>query len=242
MMSDLVKRAVAILDDDLDQAEAKILQRWKRVVERYDVVKKGGPGSGHFGHSGRPGKVGGSMPSGGVSFQITSPEDYSTFYDEYSYWLSSLSDMEKRALDNYTSSGYITINDHLRHNTDVYANVSRDISALRDAIDRSSVPNNIIVYRGVRQPFLDSLRARVGDVFTDAGFVSTTFDKDLAVGRSYRQGYIELRVPQGTRGGIGSFSESELILQSGTKFRIVSVDSDYVLDSSVVKIVAEVVQ
>jgi len=34
------------------------------VVKSYlDIVRRGGPGSGHFGHEGRPGEVGGSQPS-----------------------------------------------------------------------------------------------------------------------------------------------------------------------------------
>lgn len=32
------------------------------------LIRKGGPGSGNFGHSGRPGKRGGSMPGGRVAF------------------------------------------------------------------------------------------------------------------------------------------------------------------------------
>jgi predicted ABC-type ATPase/2'-5' RNA ligase len=40
------------------------------------VVKKGGPGSGHFGHEGRPGKVGGSAPSS----RVASPARVPTFY------------------------------------------------------------------------------------------------------------------------------------------------------------------
>lgn len=40
------------------------------------VVEDGGPGSGNFGHAGRPGKVGGSAPSGGSKHaQKTPPDD-----------------------------------------------------------------------------------------------------------------------------------------------------------------------
>jgi len=38
--------------------------------EKYPLLKlRGGPGSGHHGHKGRPGKVGGSLPSGGASLR-----------------------------------------------------------------------------------------------------------------------------------------------------------------------------
>lgn len=36
----------------------------EKSSKRKIVIKKGGPGSGHFGHRGRQGKIGGSMPSG----------------------------------------------------------------------------------------------------------------------------------------------------------------------------------
>jgi hypothetical protein len=39
-------------------------------------VVRGGPGSGHFGHAGRPGKKGGSAPSGRVGGGLRAPEDF----------------------------------------------------------------------------------------------------------------------------------------------------------------------
>ena len=38
--------------------------RIKREAAEQD--RKGGPGSGHYGHAGRPGRVGGSVPGGGM--------------------------------------------------------------------------------------------------------------------------------------------------------------------------------
>ena len=40
------------------------------------VISKGGKGSGHFGHSGRPGEVGGSSPGGGRLFEIRTLAGY----------------------------------------------------------------------------------------------------------------------------------------------------------------------
>lgn len=49
----------------------------ERVLKDYPglkgVGKKGGPGSGNWGHAGRPGKVGGSLPGGGLSTIGVSP-------------------------------------------------------------------------------------------------------------------------------------------------------------------------
>lgn len=72
MTSDVVTQALEVLNTELDEAERIQLERWQQHVHNERLkpkkfpkqVTKGGAGSGHFGHSGRPGKVGGSMPSG----------------------------------------------------------------------------------------------------------------------------------------------------------------------------------
>ena len=43
---------------------------------------KGGSGSGNFGHAGRPGEVGGSIPGGGYSFQVDTFSDYYTKFPD----------------------------------------------------------------------------------------------------------------------------------------------------------------
>jgi len=47
------------------------------------LIERGGEGSGHFGHEGRPGEVGGSLPSGETA--ITEDEEWSIREDEYAY-------------------------------------------------------------------------------------------------------------------------------------------------------------
>lgn len=46
---------------------APLPQAAKEVVSNLDITEKGGKGSGNFGHGGRPGHVGGSMPGGAHS-------------------------------------------------------------------------------------------------------------------------------------------------------------------------------
>ena len=45
------------------------------VLER-KIVKRGGPGSGHHGHAGRPGKVGGSQPGRGLRYSYAPEGQY----------------------------------------------------------------------------------------------------------------------------------------------------------------------
>jgi len=47
-----------------EKAKMRALEALKTPEDRSRLVERGGPGSGHFGHAGRPGKVGGSLPSG----------------------------------------------------------------------------------------------------------------------------------------------------------------------------------
>jgi hypothetical protein len=51
----------------------------KKTKDGDEKVEKGGPGSGHFGHAGRPGKVGGSAPSGVQVGRRESPESDAPF-------------------------------------------------------------------------------------------------------------------------------------------------------------------
>lgn len=72
-MSDVLEQAKALFDKELDNATAEIIKRWEahynktaRAARLKAIVEalKGGPGSGNFGHAGRPGLRGGSSPGG----------------------------------------------------------------------------------------------------------------------------------------------------------------------------------
>ena len=47
---------------------------YKVIDDESEVINlDGGPGSGHWGHAGRPGEIGGSTEGGGVAFRLTTP-------------------------------------------------------------------------------------------------------------------------------------------------------------------------
>lgn len=60
------RKARAIFNAELDADIAKMLENAQDMqageVDLDDLTERGGPGSGHFGHEGRPGQVGGSQP------------------------------------------------------------------------------------------------------------------------------------------------------------------------------------
>jgi hypothetical protein len=71
-MADLVAQALEAFENELDEAEAEQLKRiramlGKKTLKDLVIVLKGGPGSGHWGHVGRPGQRGGSRRFGGLA-------------------------------------------------------------------------------------------------------------------------------------------------------------------------------
>jgi GNAT superfamily N-acetyltransferase len=57
-------------------------ERFEREVEIRRTIYRGGPGSGHFGHEGRPGEVGGSQPSGAADYD----GEFRPRVGEYAHW------------------------------------------------------------------------------------------------------------------------------------------------------------
>jgi 2'-5' RNA ligase len=64
-------------DDDLNELAKKILE----LMGSASIIERGGPGSGHHGHKGRPGKVGGSSPSGKHGRGVVDPDRLWDFID-----------------------------------------------------------------------------------------------------------------------------------------------------------------
>jgi hypothetical protein len=75
------------------------------------------------------------------------------------------------------------------------------------------------LYRGIEEGNrLDGVMA--GDTITDAGFSSTSLDREIAgdYGR-----VMTIRAPRGTRAAVGFVDHEEVILDRGTSFRVVRV-------------------
>ena len=72
-----------ILDDDLFSLKVKVQpmpgEQPAGPLRRMNDVLRGGPGSGHFDHEGRPGEVGGSQPSGESGHKLAESEP--TYYE-----------------------------------------------------------------------------------------------------------------------------------------------------------------
>ena len=158
---------------DRDYAE---LARRERVERLFAV--KGGPGSGNFGHAGRPGEVGGSAPSGSSSGAdsgrisslaakpaarpsqptaakpITSPKPARPVSnpDKFTRELKvKPSSQDQDVVYTYQSPTFFQVNSHLRTGTATNPEVAKQIAAKMDETfaRAPAMPRDVEVYRGM---------------------------------------------------------------------------------------------
>lgn len=183
----------------------------------------------------------------GKTYQDLNPDEAVRWAERsFGSLANKATEAEVEALGDYIGQGYETINSYLRRGKPKYDGLLEEIDHLHALLDRSRVPDNVRVTRGANltEDIIDQLKP--GSVLQDKGFVSTTFDAAIADGFSAsigrdpttRQDIIGrpvkfvIGVPKGSRGlfvfhrdnGKVEFSasESELLLQAGTRFRIKS--------------------
>jgi SPP1 gp7 family putative phage head morphogenesis protein len=154
-----------------------------------------------------------------------------------------MSKAQAEAVTEYTKSGFLRVNGYLRRGRNPIGRavdtVQEEIKLLREVFDAAPpLTDDLLVYRGVDDvAFGDMIEGlKVGQVFGDKGFVSTTLKRDVAF-----QDFggdvtlIEIVVPAGNRVVsplamledrslvTGTMQvEQEVILNAGSNFRVVS--------------------
>lgn len=109
--------------------------------------------------------------------------------------------------------------------------VADRIALLTSVINKSSMPDNTVAYRGVGNLawsiMLKQPGAVVGGTYTDPGFASVTLRSKLATGYTHAQGgsLIEVHMPKGTHAaptiqGGGVQPQLEFVLQHGSRFKV----------------------
>jgi hypothetical protein len=129
---------------------------------------------------------------------------------------------------------YTAVNTNLREGGIVSDTVKDVDEAFKEA---PKLKEPTAVYRGLRSSeFFGSLKP--GDVVTDKGFVSTTADPDTArnyasqlAGRLFRTGVpqatiVRIKLPKGTRYLPGAPGHTELVLNRGSRFRVIGSGKD----------------
>jgi translation elongation factor P/translation initiation factor 5A len=135
----------------------------------------------------------------------------------------------RSAISSYCGSGYNTVNPSLRKGL-LDSNTATTVSAMdRAFISVAPLSSQIVVHRGFSndQSILGSVGSHVGGVFIDNGFISTSTNESTSKGFGGSGVLCDIIVPAGVRvvkpGTIsGHSSEKEIILNRGTKFKIVS--------------------
>ncbi|MGX7347801.1 ADP-ribosyltransferase [Aerococcus vaginalis] len=156
-----------------------------------------------------------------------SDEDINEFQRLSDELYSSLSGIEKSAIDSYTHFGYEDINTSL-----ISEKVQDKAHIIDRVIDRYQMPKNIISYRSEELSFIAD--KKINDGFKRDAFISTSLKKDVAKCYYYDSEnnkipavMLEIRVPNTASamyiGDNSSFpdNEYELLINRNTTFRVI---------------------
>lgn len=100
------------------------------------------------------------------------------------------------------------------------------VKVLDSAIRKSEIPENTILYRGIRNMELKPEQIKPGMIHETPCYVSTTFDPDMALSHSAGNGVVfKIHAPKGTKGVRTDDLtpdikyEDEVLLARGVKYR-----------------------
>lgn len=183
----------------------------------------------------------GRFTSGVSSAAYEQATSFDGYYDEddlYAYfgkmkYDAGLTTDESKCVSDYTGSAYKEINSQLRNGE----NNGQDsaIQHITNAIEKSPMREDLIVYRGINNEGMNRLMAAsnvssvtelTGTVFKDDGFVSTSIDKRCILGSN--DCVLRIMVPKGSKAlpvmwDSKNPSENEVLLQRGKSFRVIDV-------------------
>jgi SPP1 gp7 family putative phage head morphogenesis protein len=140
---------------------------------------------------------------------------------------------EQQAVRRYQGGAFVDFNDYAR--TGVLdpgssftskAQADEQMHALDRAINKGSVPHDVLVYRGVKSGEREGVTGTLepGATIRDKGFSSTSISR--ATAKEFGSVLYEIEVPKGTHAafvpGDGPLKESELLLGRNSAFKVLS--------------------
>lgn len=136
---------------------------------------------------------------------------YQLLLKETEAWRAGLSEQEKTAVIDFTNSSWLVNRLTSGRSVSGYsvADVNRaeqTIKALQSALERSSLPEDVIVYRGIGIDFLTVAPEKtVGKIFEQTVFQSTSLVQSISKGFAEssidkKKMLLKIRVPAGTKG------------------------------------------
>lgn len=169
----------------------------------------------------------------------SSIEDSALFLENLnSTWKMTVS--EHKALDTYTDTGFKTINKYLRLGAsslgisfNVATSVDVIISTIDSALNKFTVPEAIVVYRGVNVGGRADTLLTPGAIFKDPAFVSTTMHPSKA--EYFGERLVAIYISKGAKGGPidGEHSnplEQEFLLPRNSRFEVMGRGKDDVIN------------
>ena len=154
--------------------------------------------------------------------------------------VKSLPEKYLDAVSNYCGDSYAAMNSLLRGKYKAggtsltKAQVKANVEALQGLMKQSKLPEDLVSFRGLPGKFVNLLN--VGDEFSDKAFLSSSVDKNKALGfmgMSDNGVLLRIEVDKGTQAipatslnkeysGYGWLDEAEILFNSGQKFSVVS--------------------
>ncbi|MCT4475601.1 T7SS effector LXG polymorphic toxin [Peribacillus frigoritolerans] len=159
----------------------------------------------------------------------------------YTNWLKSLTESERKAIIKYTGIDYQYINNYLRGIDDSLHGIDMQvIDDIKSGLSKATVPHNMQVYRGTDfRPFEGifsinkygniDVESLIGKTIKDEGFISTAIVKESSF--DYKEVLWTINIPQGAKAAyVGDISnvpdEAELLLNAGQELFIKEANED----------------
>ncbi|RJR10603.1 hypothetical protein C4588_02935 [Candidatus Parcubacteria bacterium] len=221
----------------------------------------------HYNHKGRPGKVGGSLPSNNLTrlFFIlkggagsgnfnhggipghqggSTPESRSSL-GPFEYIGILDKDIQNKIVE-YSFRGYKTLNKKLRKGEALDDGEQNIVNSINSALAEAPPIKPSKVYRAI-QASPEEIGMEVGKIYTEKAFLSTSSDASYMYklsGSNDLKTRITIKVPKGTPGlQIEKISkkpkEKEILFNRGTKMKITKIEKD---DFDNTNVLAELVE
>ncbi|MBT2604877.1 hypothetical protein J7E55_17940 [Bacillus sp. ISL-53] len=169
------------------------------------------------------------------------PEAHEWGNKNYTNWLKSLTESERKAIIKYTGIDYQYINNFLRGIDDSLHGLDMQvIDDIKSGLNKASVPHDMQVYRGTDfRPFEGifsinkygeiDVESLIGKTIKDEGFISTAIVKESSF--DYKEVLWTINIPQGAKAAyVGDISnvpdEAELLLNAGQELFIKEANED----------------
>ncbi len=145
---------------------------------------------------------------------------YSSHFNLDLDWVKENLHEYNEAVHSYEDSGYYLINNSLRKGK-ISNRIYNWVKDIIDEINKSTpYPTELVTYRGTRHPFY--LNLAPGQEFIDDGFVSTTVNRNHAIGLG--TAVLEINWKPDTK-FIYLLGEAEMLTYPIVKFKVLEVDS-----------------